>query len=266
MKLSDSGTHSFVFRFWPEPWDEQEPQLLWRGHVTHVPGGERLFVQNLGDALNFMAQFLQGTGVDLERTRFDLSRNTIFSTLSNPNANDNGRTVAQPQWIRQGEHPMNEITWKLDLAIKDGPKITLDDKLSVDAYDRIEIDLGADEVDREVKIQPGDNLYMLRIRRSIPDPKVAEKPDPNKLTYKFEGKGPAIPLENQHLLLGSGAFHMLSSVPKWISFTNHQGKPVGITILVGRTATQPAEAAAKPEVKPNAEPVANPVQAPAAAQ
>ena len=117
MKSFDSGTHSFVFRFWPEPWDEQEPQLLWRGHVTHVPGGERLFVQNLGDALNFMAQFLQGTGVDFEGTKFHLSPNTVSL---NP-INNNPQNIASSQRKPKGEHlmseiVMNEVTWNFNLA------------------------------------------------------------------------------------------------------------------------------------------------------
>lgn len=50
--------HSFVVKLWLEEETTDQGGPLWRGHITHVPSGERSFFQNLGDIVIFIAQYL----------------------------------------------------------------------------------------------------------------------------------------------------------------------------------------------------------------
>ena len=56
-------SHSFVVRLWLE---DDEP-VTWRGHVTHVPGGERRQVKRLRDITDFIALCLREAGVPVGR-------------------------------------------------------------------------------------------------------------------------------------------------------------------------------------------------------
>jgi hypothetical protein len=51
--------HSFVIRMWPEETAVEPGAIIWRGHITHVPGGERRYFQDL-DALRQFIQPYQG--------------------------------------------------------------------------------------------------------------------------------------------------------------------------------------------------------------
>ena len=60
MDLSESYTHSFVVKIWLE----DEAQVRWRGHITHVPGGERRYVDDLSEIQAFIAPYLEEMGVE----------------------------------------------------------------------------------------------------------------------------------------------------------------------------------------------------------
>jgi len=60
MDLSESYTHSFVVKIWLE----DEAQVRWRGHITHVPGGERRYVDDLSEIQDFIAPYLEEMGVE----------------------------------------------------------------------------------------------------------------------------------------------------------------------------------------------------------
>lgn len=55
MDLFESRTHSFIIKIWLE----DEEQKKWRGHVTHVPDGERQYFESLNDILTFIRAYLQ---------------------------------------------------------------------------------------------------------------------------------------------------------------------------------------------------------------
>ncbi len=55
MDLFESRTHSFIIKIWLE----DEEQKKWRGHVTHVPDGERRHFESLHDILTFISLYLQ---------------------------------------------------------------------------------------------------------------------------------------------------------------------------------------------------------------
>ncbi len=52
----ESVTHSFVVRIWLE----EDDQARWRGHITHVPSGERQYVERLADIVDFIGQYVDG--------------------------------------------------------------------------------------------------------------------------------------------------------------------------------------------------------------
>jgi hypothetical protein len=56
MQCFESKTHSFVVKIWLE---EDEPPR-WRGHITHVPGGERRYVEGASDIVDFIASYAEG--------------------------------------------------------------------------------------------------------------------------------------------------------------------------------------------------------------
>ena len=62
MKAGEPHVHSFVIRVWQEKVDEDD-SIHWRGHITHVPGGERIYVQELVDILDFVVPYIESMGV-----------------------------------------------------------------------------------------------------------------------------------------------------------------------------------------------------------
>jgi hypothetical protein len=64
MDLYETHTHSFVIKVWLE---EVEP-TCWRGYITHVPDGQRKYIQDLGDIMAFISSYLKGMGVQFGLT------------------------------------------------------------------------------------------------------------------------------------------------------------------------------------------------------
>lgn len=52
----ESVTHSFVVRIWLE----EDDRATWRGHITHVPSGDRQYVERLADIVDFIALYVDG--------------------------------------------------------------------------------------------------------------------------------------------------------------------------------------------------------------
>jgi hypothetical protein len=65
MDLPECYTHSFIVKIWLEVTAEEAERATWRGHVTHVPSGERRYVKDLDDITAFILSYLTGMGVDL---------------------------------------------------------------------------------------------------------------------------------------------------------------------------------------------------------
>jgi hypothetical protein len=64
--LIEPYVHSFIVKVWIEGPAQGVDRANWRGHVTHVPGGERRYLKDLGDIIDFIAFYLEqiGLGVD----------------------------------------------------------------------------------------------------------------------------------------------------------------------------------------------------------
>lgn len=62
----ESNTNSFIVKIWLEEAAEEAGQARWRGHITHVPSGERHYLRNLDDIAFFVGPYLDAMGVRLE--------------------------------------------------------------------------------------------------------------------------------------------------------------------------------------------------------
>lgn len=52
-------TQSFIVKIWLEETAEEAGCARWRGHITHVPSGEKRYVESLTDIGLFVAPYLQ---------------------------------------------------------------------------------------------------------------------------------------------------------------------------------------------------------------
>lgn len=64
MELPESNTHSFIVKVWLEETVEEAGRATWRGHITHVPGEERLYLKDLDRISDFIASYLEEMGVE----------------------------------------------------------------------------------------------------------------------------------------------------------------------------------------------------------
>lgn len=62
-----AGTHSFIVKVWTEETAREAGRARWRGHITHVPGGQRHYIEDLDAVADFIAPYLEEMGVNLGR-------------------------------------------------------------------------------------------------------------------------------------------------------------------------------------------------------
>ena len=62
MDSFEATTHPFIVKIWLEETAEEAGQAVWRGHITHVPSGERRYLQALDDICLFIAPYLEAMG------------------------------------------------------------------------------------------------------------------------------------------------------------------------------------------------------------
>jgi hypothetical protein len=67
--MYDRHTHSFIAKIWLEESADEAGRAIWRGMITHVPGGERSYLRTLSDVTTFMAPYLVKMGVRLSFVR-----------------------------------------------------------------------------------------------------------------------------------------------------------------------------------------------------
>lgn len=66
MDYPEGCTHSFIVKIWLEETVEEAGRATWRGHITHVPSGERRYVQDLDGISTFIIPYLERMGVRLK--------------------------------------------------------------------------------------------------------------------------------------------------------------------------------------------------------
>lgn len=67
MDLPESTICSFIIKIWLEETGEEANEAVWRGHITHVPSGERRYLKDLDDIRVFIVPYLEAMGVKLEK-------------------------------------------------------------------------------------------------------------------------------------------------------------------------------------------------------
>ncbi len=63
MEQTETHTHSFIVKIWLEETVAEDGRATWRGHITHVPGGERRYLKKLSDVSEFIVPYLNRMGV-----------------------------------------------------------------------------------------------------------------------------------------------------------------------------------------------------------
>ncbi len=63
MDLLEFNTHSFIVKIWLEEPAERVRRAKWRGHITHVPSGDRRYLKSLWEILAFIAPYMVAMGV-----------------------------------------------------------------------------------------------------------------------------------------------------------------------------------------------------------
>ena len=127
---------------------------------------------------------------------------------------------------------MNEqLKWNINLQVIHGPTLSLAGDLSIDAYDKISVDVVHDAPAVTIDVQPGDagEVLFLLIRSDRYGA---------GLTYKVNGAGAAVVIDQPQFFLGTGAMSLFSDAPKTLEVENKltSSEDAKLEILVGRTA------------------------------
>lgn len=64
MGVAESKVHSFIVKLWLEEAGDETGMVGWHGHITHVPSGERRYLQDLRDILSFVKPYIGESGAD----------------------------------------------------------------------------------------------------------------------------------------------------------------------------------------------------------
>jgi hypothetical protein len=62
--LSELAPQSFIIKIWLEETAEEAGRATWRGHITHVPSGQRQYIQHLDRISTFIVPYLEAMGVE----------------------------------------------------------------------------------------------------------------------------------------------------------------------------------------------------------
>lgn len=65
--MSLSTNHSFIIKLWSEASAGEGGQVIWRGHITHVPSGTRQYLKSLTEAITFISPYLGEAGLGSDR-------------------------------------------------------------------------------------------------------------------------------------------------------------------------------------------------------
>ena len=63
MDFFETTTYAFIVRIWLEETTLVSGHAKWRGHITHVPSGNRQYFESLDEINTFIRPYLEGIGV-----------------------------------------------------------------------------------------------------------------------------------------------------------------------------------------------------------
>ena len=124
------------------------------------------------------------------------------------------------------------INLNATISVPNGPKVSVTRSLTVDAYDKFDIDVPDGTSGMEVQLQVGGSEEISFLL-------VAANPYHEDLSYKVNSGTTVRKLDQPHLLTGVGAVSMLDQSPQKLIFGNASGQNARIQILIGRNVTPP---------------------------
>ena len=66
MEQTKTDTQSFIIKIWLEETAAENRRTIWRGHITHVPSGERRYIKSLGEIIDFIFLYLEAMHAKIE--------------------------------------------------------------------------------------------------------------------------------------------------------------------------------------------------------
>jgi hypothetical protein len=129
-----------------------------------------------------------------------------------------------------------------NIGVQNGPSITVNRVIEVQAYEKINIDINKDVTDKVVGLWPSDKngeVLLLAITSSWYG---TDKQDSSFVTYKVNDEDKvSFNLDQPHLLIGNSSVTMLNSTPKQLKFSYKQAgtapDSIQIQILIGLKVT-----------------------------
>ncbi|MDD3872961.1 MAG: hypothetical protein PHE01_01815 [Methanosarcina sp.] len=131
------------------------------------------------------------------------------------------------------------LVLKADIKIPNGPSMTLNRTLELDAYDKIDIlvPTGQAGENKLIELQQSEEtkIKFLLIKSDFYG---------KELSYKVNKESTTFVLDEPLVLTGKGAISLFGAVPKKLYFTNstsgNEAKDIRIEVLVGRNMTADA--------------------------
>lgn len=65
LDLFETSIHSFVIKIWLEETADENASNLWRGHISHIPSGEKRYIQNLNEMMFFVFPYIEEIGIKI---------------------------------------------------------------------------------------------------------------------------------------------------------------------------------------------------------
>ncbi|VVB71675.1 Uncharacterised protein [uncultured archaeon] len=128
-----------------------------------------------------------------------------------------------------------KIEWSLNVQVSGGPRIFGSDSLSVDAYDKFEIDVPETDGKVLVKVQPGDaSLVQFVLIASDNYEDLTCTIDPDTVDPSEPSAGPKFNIDQPLVLIGPGASSLLGKKQKEFEFANAADSKASVVILIGR--------------------------------
>jgi len=65
MDALDVTIQSFVIKIWLEETATETNRYLWRGHITHIPSRQRVYIEELNQVIRFMVPYMKQMGIEV---------------------------------------------------------------------------------------------------------------------------------------------------------------------------------------------------------
>ncbi|MCB0208139.1 MAG: hypothetical protein KDJ52_02340 [Anaerolineae bacterium] len=66
MDVFEMAIQSFVIKIWLEETVSETGQTLWRGHITHIPSKQRIYIDQLSEIIHFIIPYLEQMGINID--------------------------------------------------------------------------------------------------------------------------------------------------------------------------------------------------------